>query len=243
LGLRRRNVGLLETYRCCPYIVSLASKFIFDQVEREEYQNQNRIPPTGKETPLLYIASDYDDEIRSLAETIRTRQNMGERIAILVPQKILMFGLSAGLAKIGVKVEMPRQSRFSDDGLDFMTAFPKIMPYPSAKGLTFDSVLIPRLVRKYYGNNLEDLVYKMLFVAITRATKWVYMSTINAADLKLFKGIAELTRTNEITVRRNEQEPNLFLQHEVISSQAEDNDPEEKNEIFSEESDELTGFF
>jgi len=237
LGLRRRNIGLLETYRCCPYIVSLASKFIIDKSERDAYLNQNRIPQTEKETPVLFIAAHFDDEMNALAVAIRARQNMGERIAILVPQKRIAYGLSKGLAEIGLQVEIPRKFKDADNCFDFSTPYPKIMPYPSAKGLTFDSVLIPRLVPRYFSGLTEDRAYNMLFVAVSRATKWVYMSTVRAAELKFFKGVVELEATKELTIRRSELEPDLFRQG------MKDKAAEEDDESSSPDTTDVTDFF
>ena len=37
LGLRRRNLNLLEAYRCSPYIVQVAAQFIRDPTERDAF--------------------------------------------------------------------------------------------------------------------------------------------------------------------------------------------------------------
>ena len=64
---------------------------------------------------------------------------MGERIGILVPLKKQVFGFAAGLKQAGFEVE-------AQDNPDFTNVKPKILSYHSAKGLTFDTVLLPRLV-------------------------------------------------------------------------------------------------
>lgn len=212
LGLRKRSVGLLETYRCCPFIVRLASTFITDKSEKEAYTNQTRIAQTEKETPLLYIAAHFDDEMESLAAVIRARQNLGERIAILVPQKKLAYGIAKGLGEVGIRVEIPRKFKNDEHSFDFFGPYPKIMPYPSAKGLTFDSILLPRLLPRFFGCSTDDRACKLMFVAITRATKWVYMSTVKGVEFKFMREAIALGKTSELTIRRNNIEPDLFSQ-------------------------------
>ena len=56
LGLRKRNINLLEGFRCSPYLVRLAAELIDDPSERESFTNQPRVVPQQKETPLLYYA-------------------------------------------------------------------------------------------------------------------------------------------------------------------------------------------
>ncbi|MCX6879669.1 MAG: ATP-binding domain-containing protein [Verrucomicrobia bacterium] len=58
--------------------------------------------------------------------------------------------------------------------VDFESTVPKISTYHSAKGLTFDSVLLPKLVRTNWKNFSPHLRKNMLLVGITRATQWVY---------------------------------------------------------------------
>ena len=43
LGLKRRQVALLETFRCCPYITQMASLFIPDEKRRAAYLQQTKI--------------------------------------------------------------------------------------------------------------------------------------------------------------------------------------------------------
>ena len=43
LGLKRRQVALLETFRCCPYITQMAALFIPDEKRRAAYLQQTKI--------------------------------------------------------------------------------------------------------------------------------------------------------------------------------------------------------
>jgi len=51
------------------------------------------------------------------------------------------------------------------------------MPFHSAKGLTFETVLMPRLLPNAFAQLSKERIDRLLFVGITRATTWVYMST------------------------------------------------------------------
>jgi superfamily I DNA/RNA helicase len=175
LGLKRRNVSLLDAYRCSPYIVELASSFIDDVKERSAYVNQARTMSSNIETPLLYIASNFEAEMDRLLDVLKTRLTTQDTIAILLPQKRQVFGVAQRLREHGFDVE--HQGNKETD-LDFSNRKPKVMTYHSAKGLTFDTVLLPRLVSKSFQSVPEERVRRLLFVGITRATQWVYMSTL-----------------------------------------------------------------
>jgi superfamily I DNA/RNA helicase len=202
LGMKRRNASLLETYRCSPYIVHLASRLIREAAERDAYVNQTRVS-AERETPLLYVARDFDDERARLIDVIKMRQNKGERIAILLPQNRQVAGFAMGLKEAGLEVEV-RGERWRQEELagplDFTSDLPKLLTYHSAKGLTFDSVLMPRLVPRSFEK--VKSVDNMLFVGITRASKWVYLSTDQSRQLPVLSGLVSSKDTGCLTVQR-----------------------------------------
>jgi superfamily I DNA/RNA helicase len=200
LGLRRRNLSLLSTFRCTPYIVDLASRLVEDPVQRQENIRQCRITQNGRETPLLYIAKDLEDEMDRLAEVLRTRLGMGERVAILTPRTRQMFGVAKGLGERGIDVETKRV-------LDFTSNRPKVMPYPSAKGLTFDSVLMPRLTDKSFEKEDDERVERLLFVGITRAMKWVYMSSTDPNSLAPLDTLGEAEDAGSLEIQTGGTRP------------------------------------
>ena len=71
LGLKKRNVSLLDAFRCCPYVLRLAAELVEDE-EAKGYLNQARTVQTEKETPLFYRAADFEDEKRRLIEIRRS---------------------------------------------------------------------------------------------------------------------------------------------------------------------------
>ena len=185
LGVRRRNVNLIEAFRVCPYLVTVAASLIADPAERTAFQNQTRQPQVERQTPLLFMADDFEAEKAKLAAVVRERQLKNDRIAILLPTNRQVFGFAQGLSQVGLEVEVPEQ-RGRNGTLpvhDFDSDRPKLMSYHSAKGLTFDSVLMPRLVQQSFARVPPERVEKLLFVAITRATKWCYFSATRGAPL------------------------------------------------------------
>lgn len=209
LGLKRRNAVLLETYRCSPYVVQLASRLIVDSAERAAYVNQTRVS-AEKETPLLYLAGGFDDERRRLVEIIKARQDRGERIAILLPQNRQVAGFAKGLMEEGLEVEV-REKKFGQNpaaSLDFNSDLPKLLTYHSAKGLTFDAVLMPRLVPASFGKLPQ--VENLLFVGITRASKWVYLSTDASKTLPAVEHLINFANDGILTVQSQSEHRNGF---------------------------------
>jgi superfamily I DNA/RNA helicase len=195
MGLRRRNMELLGAFRCCPFITTLASKLISDPQERQVFINQARMPQTEKERPLLYLAPDFDHEKSRLIEILNVRQSKGEKVAILLPQKRQVYGFAKGIRETGLEIE-------TKEDMDFQNTIPKIMPYHSAKGLTFDTVLLPRLVRSSFPRVSDSRIMRLLFVGITRATKWVYMSSRQEGAITALDNLLPLERTGVLTIQR-----------------------------------------
>lgn len=194
LGLKRRNVSLLDAFRCCPYIVRVASELIPDLGSRQDYVNQGRMPQAEREKPLLYLANDFSDEFSRLVEVLKTRILKGDSIAILVPWTKLIYGIAKGLSEVGIETE-------TQNGTDFGTDLPKLLTYQSAKGLTFDTVLMPRLVKKYFKNVAPSRIERLLFVGTTRATSWIYYSGTQDSAIPLLDKISQMERTGDIILQ------------------------------------------
>jgi superfamily I DNA/RNA helicase len=202
LGIRKRNINLIEAFRVCPYLVEVASHLISDPQEREAFRNQTRQPQTERQTPLLYFYRTLEDDRKNLQQIVRERQLKGDRIAILLPQNRHVFGCANGLLDAGIEIEVPPQ-RFGKKSYlehDFSSSRPKLMSYHSAKGLTFDSVFMPGLTQSLFPHASGERLQRLLFVAITRATKWCYISTPFDRQLSLIQEkLMPLAFTGKIT--------------------------------------------
>lgn len=211
LGLRRRNFMLLGAYRCSPYIVQAGAQFIRDEVERAQFIAQN--PPVEKgvrQMPLLYLASDAEDERAHLIEVVRTRIDRNERIAILLPTGQLLADYALALREAGLEVEVNRAASWNKDALqaiDFRTGAPKLMAFPSSKGLTFDTVLMPHWNREFLEKHHTDLLERWLFVGITRATRWICVSTTDGEDALFLERFRELARRKQMTIQQSKDRP------------------------------------
>ncbi|MCS6777181.1 MAG: 3'-5' exonuclease [Chloroherpetonaceae bacterium] len=212
LGLRRRQVTLLDAYRCSPYVARLAAQLLRVPEEREQYLNQVRTVQKERETPLLYIASDFEDEKQRLIDVLRQRLLVDQRIAVLFPLKRQVHGFATGLREAGIEVE-------DQENLHFASRRPKLITIHSAKGLTFDTVLLPRIVPASFpeGKSGEKL-RNLLFVAITRAERWVYLSTVNSKVPPIVRELEKLAATRQITVQRFEEAPDIdeLSSHEYL---------------------------
>jgi superfamily I DNA/RNA helicase len=207
LGIRKRNVSLIEAFRVCPYLVEVAAQFIPDLSEREAFRNQTRQPQVERQTPLIYSARNFEDERERLFEVIRERLLKNERVAIFLPQNRQVYGFARGLTDAGIPVEVPPQ-RGSKQALpahDFASPNPKLMAFHSAKGLTFDSVFMPRLTDDAFPRTTPERVERLLFVGITRATRWCYFSSIAGRHHPMIDRILwPLAEKKLVTVRKGE---------------------------------------
>ena len=86
--------------------------------------------------------------------------------------------------------------------IDLGTSLPKAMAYPSAKGLTFDTVLMPLLERGKFPTRLNPaLLERWLFVGASRVTRWLYFSAIEG-ECMLLERLEELARVRQLTIQR-----------------------------------------
>ena len=96
-------------------------------------------------------------EVKTLAVTSQKRE---------FPRQSQAHGYAKGFKEAGIDVEDPKE-------LDFASDRPKLMPYPSAKGLTFDTVgpvaAIPAVVELNIGHFLiGEAIFSGLDSAIKR---------------------------------------------------------------------------
>jgi superfamily I DNA/RNA helicase len=203
LGLRRSNLTFLSAYRCCPYITKLAASLLRDLSDKTAFLNQTRTVQTERLTPLLFIAPNADAEKARVAEIIRARQLAGDRIAVLMPNNAKLFALAKVLQDAGLEIEVPQRGRDTEFKThDFTSDCPKLMTYYGAKGLTFETVIMPRLVPSSFLQVQPKRLEKLLFVGITRATKWAYMSTVEGPMLPLVLQIAGMEKDGTVTLQR-----------------------------------------
>jgi len=210
MGLRKENATLLGAYRNSPYVAQLASYFVTDEMRRKQYLSQLGMRQMTKERPLCYVAHDHDNEMDRLAEVIRQRQLLNERVGIIVPRNKQVHGFAAAMQQRGVNIEraVPPKRPGMPAEFDFGNYLPKIATYHSAKGLTFDSVLLPKITASAFDNISDNgLRQRMLFVGMARATQWVYLSTIKGQELKEFSLLKDAAAKNHLTIQDGKASP------------------------------------
>lgn len=178
LGLTQHNTALLAAFRCNPMVTELAAQFIPDESRRQEFMRQASNIEMDRSRPLFYVADNPTDEMAHMVEMVRLRLSYGDSIAILFPQLRQVHGFAKGFKEAGIDVEV--QKKWGEP-IDFSNPLPKLMTYHQAKGLTFDSVFLPRLNQSSFPGAMRERIGHLCFVGVSRAVKWVYMSGKNQA--------------------------------------------------------------
>ncbi|KPL05560.1 MAG: hypothetical protein AMJ73_00035 [candidate division Zixibacteria bacterium SM1_73] len=184
---KNREETLTGTYRNAPYVANLASYFISNEILRRLYLAQISSKQKRKEHPLCYLAPSYDKELDELAASVQMRQSRDKKVGIIVPSNSLLHELAKEMLRRGVKVDKVIERDAQNvlhEPYDFGDDVPKITTYHTAKGLTFGSVFLPRLTEHAFHGIKGAARQRVLFVGITRARKWVYLSTVRGNELK-----------------------------------------------------------
>lgn len=198
LGVTERRMHLLEAYRVSPYLATLASTFITDPEEQRTFRKQVRTEQLERQTPVLFLADDAAGEAARLTQVVASRVGQGERVAVLFPTVRQVRGFSNAFTEAGIPCEVSHPGNHLP-ALDFRSDLPKLMTYQAAKGMTFDSVCLPRLIPRYFTNMQ---VQQMMFVGLTRATRWAFLSTVKDRHLPELNPF--LAGTPEIAVQVQE---------------------------------------
>jgi len=171
-------------------ILRLASFFDDEAHSMREGVEREAIALQGSDKPQCFIAPSYDHEVDHMAETLRLRLGMGEKVGIILPRPQLLHDLAKEFSKRGLPVEKilePDAQNVLNDSYDFRNETPKMLTFLTAKGLTFDSVFLPRLTEQNYHSSDDVRLQRMLFFGISRARHWVYFSTVKGAESKLIE--------------------------------------------------------
>jgi superfamily I DNA/RNA helicase len=184
LGVAQQTAALLPAFRNSPDVAKLASYF-GNHFDGLNYSAKDR------QKPCFYVAADWDDEIDQMAIIIREQMRLNHKVCIIVPTNRDLYGVAKRLTERGVPVEKATPPRGGAPHADFNSLTPKIATYHSAKGLTFDCVILPKLVENNFQRVTGPRRHRLLLVGITRATQWVYLSTVRGYELK------EVTRLRE----------------------------------------------
>ena len=138
-------------------------------------------------SPVFVECHSRQEQIDCIISIIR--KNKYRNVGILVPENDLVLEIMNAFTSEKFACEFKFNAGYNDyrnkDTLNFKTEYPKLMTYHSAKGLQFETVILPF----YQGaNNLDEK--KSLYVAMTRTYRHLYV-LYNGDMLKPLKGVPE----------------------------------------------------
>jgi len=192
-----QSASLLPAFRNSPDIAKLASYF-GNQFEGLNYLAKERQKPT------LYYAKDWDNEIDHLADVLRERRLQNHKCGIIVPTNLDLHSVAGKLKDRGIEVHKAVPPRKGGTAPDFDSLVPVIASYHSAKGLTFDCVLLPKLVENNFRNVSPDYRKRMLLVGITRATQWTYLSSVEGYEMDQIKILLAAAENGDLFIKRGD---------------------------------------
>ena len=137
--------------------------------------------------PVFVECHSRQEQIDCIISIIR--KNKYRNVGILVPENDLVLEIMNAFTSEKFACEFKFNAGYNDyrnkDTLNFKTEYPKLMTYHSAKGLQFETVILPF----YQGaSNLDEK--KSLYVAMTRTYRHLYV-LYNGDMLKPLKGVPE----------------------------------------------------
>ncbi len=192
LKIQKGNLALQGDFRNPPNVAHLASRFIADDDSRYAYLSQTRMAHSPAEGPLCYVARTEEKEMLHLSQVVQQKLVQKNRVGILVPTNRLVHSLAKSLLDKGIETEKAitiDAQNVIHSPYDFRSNLPKITTYSMARGLTFDSVLLPRLTEDSLSGLSTMQQKQLLFMGISRASQWVYLSTVKGKE---FLEMAEL---------------------------------------------------
>jgi len=196
LGLPGQSASLLPAYRNSPDIAKLASYF------GSAYEGINYLA-TERQKPCLYIANDWDDEMNQLADVLRERRLLNHKCGIIVPTNRDLFSVANKLRERSLEVQKAIPARRGGTPPDFDSLTPTIASYHNAKGLTFDCVLLPKLVENNFSRVEGERRHRLLLVGITRATQWAHLSTVRGWELRDLAIFRQAAANGDLFIKEN----------------------------------------
>jgi superfamily I DNA/RNA helicase len=132
----------------------------------------------SKETDLpRFVNFDSDDSQIDAIINIINKKKL-RNVGILVPSNELVLSLMNSFSKRNFICEFKYNAGFNDSRnkvkLDFMSTVPKLMTYHSAKGLQFETVILP-----FFEGAKDKDSRKALYVAMTRTYRFLYVMFSN----------------------------------------------------------------
>ena len=192
LGIPNQSASLLTAYRCTQLIVDVAASFIVDESEAAKFRASNLLPLDGVETPVAIQFNSDAEEWDALARALEERALLNQTSAILCPTNYWVDRVQKELQARGVPTS-------GDADADFTDLKPEILTFHKAKGLTVDAVFLPGLLdSRFRGFGSDELIANILFVGLTRATRFLWLGLRAAGGWSHLDRIKELDQRSSI---------------------------------------------
>lgn len=183
----------------------------------------------SKENSMPSFIQFIDDKELTANIIKLIKENNYKNVGIFVPRNEQVLHLKALFEKNNFDFELKYNADdFSSniDTLDFKTTKPKLMTYHSAKGLQFETVILP-----YYEGAADVEARKALYVAMTRTYRYLYvmyigelMAPLSDVDSILYKSVAATRKTTIYKKDEREAIKELYPGLEAIVDLLLDND-------------------
>ncbi len=211
LEIGDRAVRLIGNLRSSIAVARLAAEFL-PAAERDDYLHLHGgvSLPARTRIPLLVRNRSEDEEWERVGEIVKQEISTNYRVGILLPDNRAVNRAYAALASGGIPVE--RVTARAPSEADFNGLMPKILTVFSAKGLSFDTILIPRITRQHYAHT-PTAAPQMLFVACTRALDWACLSTVHGSEIRELRQLEGLLSAGHL-VEQGTSPKNLRLQND-----------------------------
>lgn len=176
--------SLYNNYRLPKPVAKITQDYLGLTTERDAVQRYSENLYLSKEVglPVFCQCDSAENQIDKIIEIIQAKQL--QNVGILVPDNDIVLEIMNVLTERRFPCEFKYNAGYHDsrnrDTLNFRTQLPKLMTYHSAKGLQFETVILP-----YFKGAHNENEQKALYVAMTRTYRNLYIlySDVLAAPL------------------------------------------------------------
>lgn len=165
---------LYNNYRLPKPIAKITQDYLGLTEDEDKVRKYSESLYLSKENvlPAFIECGSKQEQIKRIVSLIN--DNKYRNVGILVPENDLVLEIMNAFTAANFACEFKYNAGYNDsenkDTLDFKTERPKLMTYHSAKGLQFETVILPF----YQGANNSD-EKKALYVAMTRTYRNLYV--------------------------------------------------------------------
>lgn len=196
LGINDRPILLSIDLRSTRRIARLAACFLPEPTKGKYLlKGQSDESNLTARIPLLLRCSSIGQQWQRLSDVLRREIGRNARVGVLLPTNELVAETCLHLSKLGIPLERIVAGRSTNVQFDELT--PKVLTIFSAKGLSFDSVIIPSITEANFARH-STAPENLLFVACTRALDWVCLSTVTGQEPDCLGRVSDMIEIGEV---------------------------------------------